>query len=284
MSSAPPASWSGSSTRRSPASSADVRDILNSMPPWALGPLFELAFVALTLGVFWCVVRWGSSLRDREFNATLGNFVSVVQALFGLTLALVIVTLFQNYRSTQEGIRAQAVTIAEIARLGTAFPPQVQTALRQDIVRAVHDVRTHEWQLLREGRTSDRVWGDIGSMYETLKDYDPEAGTQSSFYNQALSRLDNLVTERRDTLAAITEPIPGILQVLLLLAAIVILVVPMFLVTVSVRFQAVKVAAMATVVAMALFAATVLDSPFSRALPISDSPYRSSEIDQLAGP
>jgi hypothetical protein len=261
-----------------------VRAILNSMPPWILGPLFVLAFVAATLCVFWCVLRWGSALRNREYNATLGNFVSVVQALFGLTLALVIVTLFQNYRSTQTGIRSEAITLAELARLGTAFPKPVDTALRNEIVTFIHDVRTVEWDLLREGRTSARVWGDIGAMYATLKEYEPEASSARAFYSQALSRLDNLVTQRRDTLAAITEPIPGILQVLLLLAAVVILVLPMFLVTVSTRFQAAKVAAMVTVIATALFAATVLDAPFSRALPISKTPYRIVDFERLAGP
>jgi hypothetical protein len=58
----------------------------------------------------------------------------------------------------------------------------------------------------------------------------------------------------------------------------------MFLVTVSNRFQAVKVGAVATVIALALFTAAVLDSPFSRALPVSQNPYRASEFDQLAGP
>jgi hypothetical protein len=58
----------------------------------------------------------------------------------------------------------------------------------------------------------------------------------------------------------------------------------MFLVTVSVRFQAVKVAAVAVVVGTALFAAAVLDAPFSRALPVSNNPYRATEFDQLAGP
>jgi hypothetical protein len=65
---------------------------------------------------------------------------------------------------------------------------------------------------------------------------------------------------------------------------VVIIVAPMFLVTVSVRFQAVKVGAVSAVVATALFAAVVLASPFSRALPISNSPYRTSEFDRLAGP
>jgi hypothetical protein len=261
-----------------------MRPILNSMPPWLLGPLFVGAFVGVTLAVFWCVLRWAGNLRNREYNSTFSNFVSVVQALFGLTLALVIVTLFQNYRETQSGIRSEAIALAELARIGTAFPQQVDAELRSEIVKTIDDVRMHEWKLLREGRTSDRVWGDIGAMYATLKDYEPETASQRAFYGQALSRLDEVVTQRRDTLAAITEPIPTILQVLLLIAAFVIVTAPMFVVTVSKRFQAVKVAAMATVIATALFAATVLDAPFSRALPISNSPYRASEFEQLAGP
>jgi hypothetical protein len=43
-------------------------------------------------------------------------------------------------------------------------------------------------------------------MYKTLQSY--EAGTQSqrAFYGQALSRLDEVVSERKDTLAAVKEP------------------------------------------------------------------------------
>jgi hypothetical protein len=261
-----------------------LRDVLNAAPPWVIGPLFVVGFVAAVLLVFWAVLRWAGSLRSREYNATIGNFASVVQALFGLTLGLVIVTLFQNYRSAQAGIRSEAIALAQLARVSTAFPKSVDSELRAEIVKYIQDVRTKEWKLLRDGRTSDEAWGDIGAMYATLKDYDPETRTQGAFYGQALSRLDDIVTERKDTLAAIKEPFPTILQLVLLFGAFVVVTAPMFLVTVSVRFQAVKVAAVATVIATALFAAAVLDSPFSRALPVSDQPYRTSEFDQLAGP
>jgi len=261
-----------------------MRSALNSLPPWVLGPLFVLGFVGFALLAFWGVVRWAGALRNREYNATLGNFSSVVQALFGLTMSLVIVTLFQGYRSAQAGIRSEAVALAELARVSTAFPAPVADRLRGQIGKYVHDVRTIEWPLLRDGRSSDIAWGDVGGMYATLKGFEPSTPSQSSFYGQALSRLDNVVTERKDTLASIQEPIPTILTVLLLIAAVVVVALPMFLVTVSKRFQAVKVAAVAAVVATAFFAAAVLDNPFSRALPISNSPYRTSEFDQLAGP
>lgn len=261
-----------------------MRDILNSAPPWVIGPLFVAGFAGAALLVFWGVLRWAGNLRNREYNATLGNFASVVQALFGLTLGLVIVTLFQNYRSAQAGIRSEAIALAELARVSTAFPKAVDSELRAQIVRYVRDVRTTEWKLLRDGRTSDQAWGDIGAMYATLKDYEPQTKTESAFYSQALSRLDDIVTERKDTLASIKEPFPTILELVLVFGAFVVVTLPMFLVTVSVRFQAVKVAAVAIVVGTALFAAAALAAPFSRALPVSNTPYRDSEFDQLAGP
>jgi hypothetical protein len=254
------------------------------MPPWVLGPLFVAAFAGAALLMFWGVLRWAGRLRSKEFNATIGNFAGVIQALFGLTMGLVIVTLFQNYRDAQSGIRAEAIALAQLARASTAFPSSVDTELRTEIVKYINDVRTKEWQLLRDGRTSDQAWADIGAMYDTLKNYEPQGEVQGSFYGQALSRMEDIVTERKNTLAAITEPFPTILQVLLLLGAFVVVAAPMFLVTVSRRFQAVKVAAVATVIGLALFAAAVLDTPFSRALPISDQPYRTSEFDALAGP
>jgi hypothetical protein len=261
-----------------------MRAALNSLPPWVLGPLFVLAFVGVVLLAFAGVLRLAGGLRNKDYNATIGNFASVVQALFGLTMSLVIVTLFQDYRAAQAGIRSEAIALAELARVSTAFPPGVDDRLRGQIGKYVRDVRTTEWPLLRDGRSSDVAWGDIGAMYSTLKEYNPSSGAQSAFYGQALSRLDDVVTQRKETLASITEPIPNILAVLLLLAALIVVTLPMFLVTVSKRFQAVKVAAVAGVVATAFFAAAVLDNPFSRALPISDTPYRPSEFDQLAGP
>jgi Protein of unknown function (DUF4239) len=254
------------------------------MPPWVLGPLFVLAFVGAALLIFWGVLRWASALRNKDYNATIGNFAGVIQALFGLTMGLVIVTLFNNYRDAQAGIRSEAIALAELARVSNALPPGVNAKLRGQIVKYIDDVREREWKLLRDGRTSDQAWGDIGDMYATLQGFEPKTSTQSSFYGQALSRMDDIVTERKNTLAAITEPFPSILQALLLIAAFVVITAPMFLVTVSRRFQAVKVAAVAAVIGTALFAAAVLDTPFSRALPVSDQPYRTSEFNQLAGP
>ena len=42
-------------------------------------------------------------------------------------------------------------------------------------------------------------------MYATLKNFEPKTRTESAFYGQALSRLDDIVTERKNTLATITE-------------------------------------------------------------------------------
>jgi hypothetical protein len=261
-----------------------VRSVLNSMPLWVLGPLLVGAFVVVAVLVFFTIARFASSVRSQEFNATIGNFAGVVQALFGLTLALVIVTLFQDFRSAQAGIRSEAIALAELARFSTAFPRDVDAELRGEIVKYIRDVRTDEWKLLRQGRTSNQAWADIGAMYATLEGYEPKSSSQGSFYSQALTRLHDVVTERKNTLAAISEPIPGILLAVLFLGAFVIVVAPMFLVTVSRHFQAVKVAAVSTVVGTALLAALVLSSPFSRALPISDQPYRTAEFDALAGP
>src|SRR5258706_14587156 len=114
------------------------------MPPWVLGPLFVLALVGCALLVFWGVLRWAGSLRSREYNATLGNFAGVAQALFGLTMSLVIVTLFQDYRATQAGIRSEAVALAELARVSTALPKPVSDRLRGQIVTYIKDVRDKE--------------------------------------------------------------------------------------------------------------------------------------------
>src|SRR5690349_16013910 len=107
------------------------------MPTWVLGPLFVAVFVGVALLLFWGVLRWAGHLRNREYNSTIGNFASVVQALFALTMGLVIVTLFQNYRSAQAGIRSEAVALAELARITTAFPRPVDARIRAQVTKYV---------------------------------------------------------------------------------------------------------------------------------------------------
>jgi hypothetical protein len=255
---------------------------MNALPLWAVALVVIGGTVVVAVAGFFCVLRFAGRVRDRVFNEVVISTFGVVQALFGLTMALVIFSLFQNYRATETGVRSEVTALAQFVRMTDAFPRPVKRHLDQQVTTYIVETVRHEWALLPKGESSPVAWGAIGSMYRTLQQYEPMTTSQQTFYGQAVGTLDKVVDYRRDVLSASAEAIPLVVQILLLVAAFVTLTATALMQGLSTRFQAVKLAVVAAVIGTALFSAVVLDSPFSNAKSISNTPFDYGALKELA--
>lgn len=252
------------------------RWLVNSIPIWVLGPLLIGAFTLVAVGGLLLFLR--SNIRHPENNWVASGFATVAGGLFGVTLAFVIVSLYQDYKNTESAVHAQATDLGQLVRLSGALPRSVDESIRAQVVKYVQEVRTHEWHTLRDGKLSVRAWDEVGGLYRTLEDYNPSTETQKTFYSQAVTKLDDVVAQRRVLASAANEGVPVILQALVFLAACVTIFALYLFSPWSTRIQVVVVAVAAAVVSSALVTATVLDYPFSRALPVSNASLQEQAV------
>jgi hypothetical protein len=255
------------------------RWLLNSLPIWLIGPIVILAAVALAVGGL--VLFQRSQIRHPDSNWIASGFASVVGGLFGITLGFVVVSLYQDFRNTETAVRIEGADLGQLVRLTGGLPSQVQRSIQRQVGSYVDVVQKQEWRELRDGKPSAAAAADISNLYRTFERYNPSTETQKAFYTQALTKLDDVVAQRRSLLASANESVPVVMQVLLFVAACLTIFALYLYSPHSPRIQIIIVGGAALVVASTLFTATVLDYPFSRALTISNSPLREGVLAHL---
>ena len=125
-----------------------------SSTPWRSGLL--LAAVALTIavvvGAVWLIRRTVPATREGFHAEISAPMLGVVAALFGLLLAFVIITAYQNFIEAGADVDREADSLAIDSTV--AFPEQDGERVRSAVRTYVRTVVDAEWGLMREGRDS----------------------------------------------------------------------------------------------------------------------------------
>jgi hypothetical protein len=207
----------------------------------------------------------------------------VLAAIYGIVLALVIVSLFDDFHKTKADIRTEASALAMVYRDSRGFSPPVAEAIRQHIGAYVFTVQNQEWRDLSHGRESEAAWNELNALYSILQNYQPQTISQRVFYTEVVQRVNDLMAARRERLNDAEEGIPTTFAVLLLLGAFLTLGFTFLFGVKDFRLHGAMAIAMAVLIGFNLLVALELDYPFSGQVHVSSSPYSTGDLAEFAG-
>ena len=249
------------------------RWLLNTFPTWALAVILVGGFTAVAAGGLLLVRRRFPALGRGEHNDGATLTTEVVVGVYGIVLAFVIVTHYEDFSAAERTVESEAVALVQLHRGSGAFPPAVRDRLRGQIDRYVTTVTGDEWRRMEDGEESPAVREDINGLYETLQAYAPRGPTASAFYESAVGELDELVAARRDRLQHAAQNLPTPFQVLIFGGAFAVIVLLWSFAIPAVRVQIALVTVVAGLIASNLLIAVLLDHPFSGDLAVSTSAF-----------
>ena len=90
------------------------RWLLNTFTTWELGFIVVGGFILFAIVGLVVVERLAPSLRKGEVNDVTGVILGVLAAIYGIVLAFVIVSLYDDFRQTKGDIRTEASAVAMI--------------------------------------------------------------------------------------------------------------------------------------------------------------------------
>src|SRR5262245_11068057 len=132
------------------------------MSLWLLNHFSTFTLAVVTVGGTVVLAVAGSVLLRRrypslargEHNDMVGVTLGMFGAIYGIILAVVIVTLWTQLDSTQTIVSSEATDAALIARDAAAFPPAVRADLDTALSGYVHAVVEDQWPRMRAGQPS----------------------------------------------------------------------------------------------------------------------------------
>jgi amino acid transporter len=252
------------------------RDLLNTFTTWELGLIVVGGFVLLAVAGLLVVRRAG--LQEAGENDVAGVILGVLAAIYGIVLAFVIVSMYEDFRKTGGDVRTEATALAEVYRDTRGFSPGAAGRIRTAVGDYIYVVQHEEWPAMAHGHESEAAWNALDSLYAAFQGYEPTTESQKVFYAEAVARLNDLASARRERLNDNEESLPMTFEILLVGGAVLLLLFTFFLRMPSARMHAAMVVSVAALLGFNLLLALVLDFPFSGQVVVSNRAFTQGSL------
>jgi hypothetical protein len=227
-------------------------------------------------------VRKHSLISDDE-STSLGGTLEVVGAIYGIVLAFVIVLMWQGLDTARDAVSDEASALAQFSIDVRVLPPAERARIETGLSDYLHAVVDDDWHHMREGNESPRAHRALDGLLTTMEGVVPETEGQKTFYDEAISKVNEAVSHRRKRLETMSNELPSPLRALLFGGGLITLA---FVVIHGARRSPTHtfvVAALSALVAYNLFLVVILDYPFSGSVRVSPEPFRQGELARYAG-
>jgi Protein of unknown function (DUF4239) len=209
--------------------------------------------------------------RLRLNNEVAGFKFAVVGVFYAVTLAFVVIAVWEDFRKTEEAVRDEAKAAVDLHRI--SFALEGGTEIRSHLLAYVNDVRQHEWRTMALGEPSDVVVKDLDHLSRAIFDVDPQTQQQAALYENALKLLAGMTDNRNERLDSSDGSMPHILWFVLIVGGLITLGYPAFFGSTNALAQILMTAALAELVALSLLLAVAFDYPFTGEVHISPFPF-----------
>ena len=187
--------------------------------------LWQLTVVVL--GISGCVglglsvgIRKIFRLNPTTAQADLAiDLMQVTSTYIGILLAFAGVLAWQDNRDAATAVENEAGVASLLYRDLTVYGPEMAPA-RNTLKAYVHSVVVDGWPRLREGKRSPAAETKLLDVFDEVAAVTPTDNRQSAIYQEAFSQLNQLVSMRRQRIAASRAEIPPVLWIVALVGSV----------------------------------------------------------------
>ncbi|MGH2840146.1 MAG: hypothetical protein ACRDKY_04895 [Solirubrobacteraceae bacterium] len=257
-----------------------ARSILNSFSTIQIVILGVGATVLLAVCVVLVARRLFPSIADSEFDTVADHLRVVYELIFALILAFVIASVLDEMGNAESTVASEATTISQLVRTNDAFPNDDTQRLNAALRTYVRAVGQDEWATMKHGNSSPQAAAALDTVYAEYRDLSPRNDNETENYSQALSKLDDVASIRRERLNIAASDQPTMLRVLVLVGLIMLLVIE-YRPKLS-RFAGLAfMVTLAVVVSSAFLLTVILDYPFAGKVSVSNQPLKQDTLAQF---
>src|SRR3954454_10731752 len=225
----------------------------------------------LSLAGFELVHRLLAAVSRQRHNDVAGFIYAALGVIYAVLLALVVITVWEEYQAASETVEQEANATAEIFLLGHELP-EPEGAHIQHLAKSYAEEVVHkEWPLMASGKQpslqqeagTQTGWNLIDDLRASVHGFEPQTRAQEQLYAEGLDQVANLGNARRTCLIASEEGLPGILWAVLIFGGIAAVGFTYLFGLESTWAHRLMVVTLAAVIGLVLFTIGALGHPFS---------------------
>jgi Protein of unknown function (DUF4239) len=209
----------------------------------------------------------------RESNDVGGLIFSAIGVLFTVILAFMVVVVWDQFSTARGTADGEVTRLSNLFRDAQVFPAAERVRIEGSLVCYAGAVVDHEWSAMANGGPSpiaDKKYRQIWKDYYGLS---LRGDKETAFYQESVTRLNELGQYRRLRLLAARDSFPAILWVFLIAGAVAMIGYTYMLGWRESRLNAVGIAALAGLSALALFLVFAMNHPFAGTLKVTPEAF-----------
>ena len=228
--------------------------------------------ISLGLGLGFSVgIRKVFRLNPTTEQADLAiDLMQVTSTYIGILLAFAGVLAWQDYRDAATAVESEAGVASLLYRDLSAYGPEMAPA-RTALRAYVHSVVDDGWPLLREGKRSPAAETKLLMVFDDVAAVAPSDERQSAIYQEAFSQLNQLVSMRRQRIAASRAEIPPVLWIVAIVGSL--LTIAYASAFVSSRYASLMISGASLTIGLLFLFLLSVEYPFRHREGVSPQPF-----------
>jgi Protein of unknown function (DUF4239) len=229
------------------------------------------------------MVPW--QLRQQH-NDVAGFIYAVLGVVYAVLLGFTTIVVWEDFDLARSTTDSEANELAELFWLAREFPEPQGEQIEELTHSYAEVVIEEEWPLLAQGQASRRAWALTEEMRLSIQSFEPDTAAEQVLYDQGLGRIRDLVDQRRLRLLEAEQGMPHVLWGVLVVGGIIVVGFTYLFGLENTRSHTLMIAALAAIIALALFTIYALDHPFGGITRIEPQPFELAleTFERSAGP
>lgn len=244
-------------------------------PVWITMPLFVGGFILIS-----CLIVWGLRpavhrlvTNGKEWDRALAHVIGTFGIFFGILLALVAVSVYENFAYARTTAVEEAGEIGTLYRATTLLDEADGEAMRTSIDDYMHAVIELDWPQQQRGILPDASDAQVDEMEAHLREIEAEPGDEQAVLQQVLTTFDTFIESRRARIDATALALPPLLWLVIWVGAAVNVVLLAFIDVRNLRLHLLMVGLLSLFIGLVIFVTADMDHPYAGSISVGPGAY-----------
>ena len=238
-------------------------------------PLFVGGFVIASCAVVLLLRPVVRRLVDdpKEWDRALAHVIGSFGVFFGILLALVALSVYENFAQTHQATLDEAAKVGALYRATTGLPPEDGGEMRETLDRYVTTVIELDFPAQRGGELPNASALEVNRFQQLMHDLEPQTLEQQAEFVQVLGTFDDWVESRRARIDATTLELPPLFWVVIWVGAAVNAVLIAFIHVRNVRLHLLMAVLLSLFIGLVIFVTADMDHPYAGAISVGPGAF-----------
>ncbi|MFD1715252.1 DUF4239 domain-containing protein [Amnibacterium flavum] len=251
-------------------------DFLYQWPIWLSLPIFVAGFLLVSWGVL-LVLRGPvrrAAVDSLEWDRVLGYAITAYGVFYGILLALVAVSVYENFMRVDEAVLAETSAIATLFRDVSGYPDPIAGQLMDALRSYTEGVVTIDFPAQALGRVPTEDDMRVLGLQDLLLSFEPTTPGMQVLHNNTIAAFNDLILARRTRVDMTHLALPSLFWVVIGIGALLNAVLLGLIEVKRVRVHLFMSGVIAVFVGLLIFVTADMDHPYSGEVAVTSEDYQ----------